>query len=133
MKITWGEKLGRPECPYLIRWMIVTKWGSVRIHHWRFGDDPRAKHDHQWNFITIVLRGSYADITPEGRELLRAGAIRFRSATHVHTVDTKGCWTLLLTGRPIREWGFWSYTKGGKFRWYKHNKYFYINGHHPCK
>lgn len=132
-KFIWNQYLGRRECPYMRRWVLNLGFVSIRLHRWYFGDDPRAHHDHQWNFVTIVLRGSYVDITPQGRELLKAGAIRFRRAEHRHTVDTKGCVTLLITGPKVREWGFFYRTKGGKSRFYKHNKYFYINGHHPCQ
>lgn len=38
------EPLGLPECPYVIRWRLETKWFSVRVHHWLAPDDDRAHH-----------------------------------------------------------------------------------------
>lgn len=122
------EKLGLPECPYVIRWRLETPIGSVRLHHWLGPDDDRALHDHPWWFITLVLRGGYTDCGAE-TDHLHAGSVRYRPALHRHTVvpDADGAWTLLITGPAVRAWGFWL---NGKFR--KANKWFLAYGHHPC-
>ncbi len=150
-----NEKLGLPGCEYLIRTRFETPWGSIRLHHWIGPDDDRAKHDHPWSFVTFVLRGGYTDASPcfacggngydavangafdcteckgtgEIREHLKAPAIQYRDAEHQHTVfpDDGGCWTVIVTGPKIRNWGFWV---NGKFR--SHRKYFWKFGHHPC-
>lgn len=128
-RFAWREKLGLPECPYIVRWRLETPIGSVRIHHWRGPDDMRAHHDHPWWFITMCFRGGYLDLSPDAIDKVRAGSVRFRHALHRHTVvpGPGGAWTLLITGRPQRNWGFW---KDGKFR--KANKWFASFGHHPC-
>src|SRR6266481_2310775 len=115
LRAAWAEKLGLPECPYVIRWRIEFPFGSVRVHHWLSSDDPRAFHDHPWWFITLVLKGGYADQHPGGWDHLGAGSVRFRPALHRHTVipDPGGAWTLLVTGRVVRPWGFW--PRGVKF------------------
>jgi hypothetical protein len=99
------------------------------VHHWLGSDDDRAFHDHPWWFLTFVVKGGYTDKTPDGDEILRAPAIRFRPALHQHTVTYMpgGAWTVLVTGPKARTWGFW---KDGKFR--KANRWFYRFGHHPC-
>ncbi len=127
--IRWAEKLGLPECPYVIRWRFELPLGSVRVHHWLGPDDDRAYHDHPWWFLTLVIRGGYTDKNPDGDEHLTAGTVRYRPALHRHTVvpDPGGAWTILLTGRPRRTWGFWL---DGRFR--KANKWFLAYGHHPC-
>jgi len=106
--VTWNEKLGKLECPYLIRWAITLVY-SLRLHHWIFGDEPRAFHDHPSWMIILVLWGGYTDVNPNGRERMTPGMIRFRPATYKHTVevDKGGCWTLVLFGRQTRNWGFW--------------------------
>lgn len=126
---SWAEKLGLPECPYVIRWKIETKLGSIRIHHWLGPDDDRAFHDHPWRFVTVVLKGGYTDRSPSGDDHLRAGSVRHRPALHRHTVvpDPGGAWTLIITGPKVRAWGFWL---DGKFR--KARKWFSSHGHHPC-
>jgi hypothetical protein len=116
-------------CPYVIRWRLETPWGSARLHHWLAPDDDRARHDHPWGFRTFVLWGGYTDSSPDGDEHLKAPATRYRPATHQHTVfpDPGGCWTIIVTGPKVRNWGFW--VKG---KFVKMNKYFLTYGHHPC-
>lgn len=128
--LKFNEHLGLPECPYVVRWRLETPWFSVRLHHWLAPDDDRAKHDHPWDFVTFVLWGGYVDSSPDGDEHLRAPAVRYRPATHQHTVfpDEGGAWTVVVTGPKIRSWGFWV---NGKF--IKMNKYFLKYGHHPCE
>jgi len=124
-----GEYLGLPECPYVRRWRIEFPFGSIRVHHWFSHDDSRAFHDHPWWFLTFAVKGSYTDVSRQGRDRLRPGSIRYRPALHQHTVYPApgGCWTILVTGRPRRKWGF--YPKG---RFVKANKWFLSYGHHPC-
>lgn len=129
VRVALREALGLPECPYVIRWRLEVPFGSLRVHHWLAPDDDRAFHDHPWWFATIVIRGGYTDRNPDGHDHLHAGSARFRPALHRHTVvpDAGGAWTILLTGPPVRAWGFW---KDGRFR--KANKWFAAYGHHPC-
>lgn len=129
LKFAWRERLGLPDCPYVIRWRLETPIGSLRVHHWLSSDDDRAVHDHPWWFLTFVVKGYYYDAGTRA-ELLQAPAIRFRPAKHQHTVypGRDGAWTILITGRPLRTWGF--YPKG---KFVKANKWFLTYGHHPCK
>jgi hypothetical protein len=129
---THREQLGKPECPYMERWILDFKLFSLRLHHWRFGDDPRAHHDHPWNFWVLVLWGSYVDVSPEGRELMPRWSLRYRKAEHQHTVETNGCWTFLICGPEKREWGFWLQNTLGRLVWFKAKRYFLKHGHHPC-
>lgn len=131
IKLEWAKPLGDPKCPYVRRWLLDCYFFSVRIHHWISSDDLRYPHDHPWWYLTIVLWGSYEDISPEGNRTLRAPAIAYFPATHKHSVKVgpKGAITFLLTGPERRTWGYWV---NGKFR--KRNKYFFEWGHHkpPC-
>lgn len=133
MNFLWGQKVGKPECPYLKRWVFDFGLFSIRLHKWNFGDDPRAFHDHPWNFVILVLKGSYIDVSPNGEELMSPGKIVYRKAEHRHTVKTKGCLTLLITGPEKRKWGFWVKNKSGKDIWFKAKRYFIKHNHHPCE
>ena len=128
--IIWGQKLGKPECPYMRRWVLNFYLFSVRLHHWYSSDDQRFAHDHPWNFITLVLKGSYEDITEDGSEMLTFGSIRYREASHKHKVKVakNGCWTFLITGSFSRRWGFWV-----KNKWIEQRRYFFKFGQHPCE
>ena len=122
------EKLGLSECPYMHRWVLDFGVFAIRLHRWFSSDDARAFHDHPWWFLTLVLWGGYTDVSPEGRDALGVGSVRFRPAHHKHTVEiSRPTWTLLVTGPPARRWGFWI---DGKLR--KRDKYFATHGHHPC-
>lgn len=126
----WRKALGKPECPYLHRWVAGLGLFSIRLHHWHSSDDTRHFHDHPWWFLTLVIKGSYHDVNPTGVKDMARWSVAYRPALHRHTVEVAngGCWTLLLTGPEIRFWGFW--VDGKKFK--KANKYFLEHGHHPC-
>jgi hypothetical protein len=128
-KIIWGERLGLAECPYMRRWVIDFGVFALRLHRWQGSDDSRAFHDHAWWFITLLLWGAYTDVSEQGDDTLTPGSIRYRPATHKHTVKIlePGTWTFLITGPVMRRWGFW--VKG---KLWKRDKYFAVNGHHPC-
>lgn len=143
--LEWRNPLGRPECPYVYRWLVGhNKLGSLRLHHWVGSDDPRATHDHPWWFLTFVLRGGYTDeslhidredLEFTGHDHLRAPSCRFRPAHHRHTVQTDpgGAWTLVITGPASRSWGFWTRRKDtGQLRFVRAVRYFFRHGHHPC-
>ena len=106
--IRWNEPLGLEGKPYMRRY-VVNMWAfSIRLHVWYAGDDTRYLHDHAFDFITLVLKGSYTDVTKNGNELLTAGSIRYRIAEHSHYVSKPKAptVTLLLCFRPRRKWGF---------------------------
>jgi hypothetical protein len=128
-QLRWNEPLGKPECPYAYRWVLNFGLFALRVHHFVRSDDKRHFHDHGWWFLTFVLKGSYVDVSPDGRDQLRAGSIRFRKATHKHYVEVPkgGVWTFLITGSNSRKWGFWI---GDKFK--RPLKYFDKYGHPPC-
>ncbi len=131
-QLRWREPLPNPKSPYLIRWAVIFSGFGVRLHHWLCGDDPRHFHDHPWWMLILVLKGSYTDVTPDGEEVLKAGRFYFRPAEHRHTVRLKDreCWTLLITGRKVRDWGF--YVKG-RTALMRPLRYFSRYGHHQCE
>ena len=129
IQVRWNEPLGEKECPYAYRWVFNFHFFAIRVHHFLRSDDKRYMHDHGWSFITCVLKGSYTDVSLDGKDLMKAGSVRYRKATHAHYVDVPdgGCWTVVLSGRSKRKWGFWV---DGKFK--RPLKYFHKFGHPPC-
>jgi len=103
---------------------------AIRIHHIMKPDRDRHMHDHPWWWISIVLRGSYVEITPnpDGAEvwpttasepvlghIRHTGSIAIKRPTDRHkiaVVPPGGVWTLFITGPKRQEWGF--YTETGK-------------------
>lgn len=130
--LTWGQLLGKKECPYARRWILDFKLFTLRVHHFYRSDDDRNYHDHPWWFLTFILKGSYTDESEKGHEVLRAGSFAFRRAEHRHTVRTTGVWTLLVTGPEKRTWGFWVKNKIGGMKFLRARRYFWKYGHHPC-
>lgn len=85
---------------------------SALLHFIARPDDDGAVHDHPWDFSSTVLCGGYLEQTADGadrrEERALPGLARMRRATDLHRIaevddDT---WTLVLTGRRVRDWGF---------------------------
>lgn len=116
---------------YLRRWKMRLPFGyRLMLHHILREDHDRCHHDHPWAFWTFGLRGWYIEDVmlthgvgrPYGyrMERMRPGRLRFRRPEHRHRIEAVapgGCWTLILRGRRVREWGFWS--RAG--RWVQHS------------
>lgn len=111
--------IGGADDPYLLRWYMIPRnpFVNVYLHKFLRSDDDRALHDHPWWFVSLILRGSYNEVTEAGTRHRRAGSIAFRPAEHRHRVQLDSnswvsdrefpCWTLIITGRRSRTWGFW--------------------------
>lgn len=131
-QIKWAELIGPEECPMMRRWVLVTPLGSVRLHHFLRPDHDRHPHDHPWWFVTLILKGGYLDRSIlDGEPVidrLTAGSIRFRPALHRHWVETHDSWSLVVTGRIRRQWGFW---ESGVFA--PVADYFRRYGYAPCQ
>ncbi len=133
-QLRWNEPLGEKDCPYAYRWVFIVFGFSFRIHHFLRSDDKRFLHDHAWWFLTFVLKGGYTDISlnsdnVEIKDTLTRFSFRYRPALHKHYVEVPkgGCWTMLITGKPFRNWGFWV---NGKLM--RPLRYFSRYGHPPC-
>lgn len=105
--------IGGAENPYLLRWYVIprNRWFNIYLHKLVRDDDDRALHDHPWWNLSIILKGSYYEVTPEAAGIWRRrGNVVLRSPTAAHRLFLPGweacCWTLFLTGPRIREWGF---------------------------
>lgn len=123
--------IGPKEDPYLIRYILIqTPLFSIYVHKLVRSDYERALHDHPWDFISLILKNGYSEEverfarfdTVDGSPLHvpqpyrmihknKAGQLLFRKGEHRHRVIiedlSKPGWTLVLTGRRKRKWGFW--------------------------
>jgi hypothetical protein len=121
MERTDAPDYDHPERNYLTRWRIVqTPWFGLYVHRID-GPDPRSTlHDHPWPFVTLVLKGGYAEdlgvratrggpITRRRPRAWRRGSIHRMRKTDAHTITSVTTWTLVLTGRrrPEPAWGYW--------------------------
>jgi hypothetical protein len=115
---------GRGRCPtYLYRWFVCrTRWFKVYLHKFVDDDWSLDLHDHPKRFISVGLKGSYWEWTPDSAitglgtvaKKYTAPWIRTFPAEHIHRLTIpKGstCWTLVIVLRGTREWGFWHLSR----------------------
>jgi hypothetical protein len=76
--------------------------------HCMTGSDKNVLHDHPWANTSLILEGKVADHTPIGVHYRGPGDMAYRRAEELHRLEVlEGpVWSLFLTGRKIREWGF---------------------------
>lgn len=122
------QVVGPTDKPYLKRWYLwpQNRWCNGYLHAFLRSDDDQEMHDHPWDFLTLILKGRYTEITPTTMVVRRAGAIAYRRATWRHRVELhtdrrdwtwqifsdgrpteRPCYTLVITGPRRRPWGFW--------------------------
>ena len=97
------------------RWQILkTSWFSIYFHGIYRKDDDKHLHDHPWNYISIILKGSFFEVYQHegGEQTIKClNAISFikRKATTFHkiyTLNTPAVYTLFITGKEHKEWGY---------------------------
>lgn len=103
--------VGGLDRPYMRRWHILPRnpFFNVYLHCFHRDDDDRARHDHPWVNMSILLSGRYREVTATGRKEYRAGHVICRRADYAHRVELingQRCWTLFVTGPKVRNWGF---------------------------
>lgn len=131
----------RDGSPYMRRWWLLERrvWLPLcaRLHHIQSSDDGRHMHDHPSWSISLILRGSYTEVTPKRqaqwpgidddphyqvRRVRRPGDIVFRrhaTDRHFLELNTPDVWTLFILGpNGKNHWGF--YTAEGKVPWEKY-------------
>lgn len=109
---------------YMRRWIFKHPWGTIRLHHILRSDEGRDFHDHPFSFLSIILWGSYVEVTPRVWDCMgevdvpvgevgeRKRWLNWRIAEECHRLELeKPVWTLVFSGRYRRDWGF--YTKDG--------------------
>lgn len=104
--------------PYLDRHFILKVKGRNAYLHRFWDSDPGVDlHDHPYFNISIVLKGEYLEHLQDNTIIRRkTGDIVYRTARTAHRIEIephwKGkVWTIFLTGKRTRDWGF--YTKTG--------------------
>ncbi|HWE50495.1 MAG TPA: hypothetical protein VG273_11920 [Bryobacteraceae bacterium] len=114
---------------YLYRWFLLkTRWFNIYLHHFVGDDWSLDLHDHPKRFISIGLLGSYVEWVPDSAivglgekfSIFKAPWIRTFPADHIHRLSmmrsggsngvpekVHDCWTLVITLKSVRPWGFW--------------------------
>lgn len=118
---------------YLWRlYLIETPFGGIKLHRIVRPDHDRAMHDHPWDFLSIVLRGGYTEAIDDGTFVPTANVAavfpwrRVRWASFHRAEDrhrivklerNRPAWTLVLSGRKRRPWGFVEHPGAPWERW----------------
>jgi len=107
---------------YMCRWVLETRWGTLRLHNILRSDDDRALHDHPWDFWSLILWGGYREFLPGllhsgngtyapigNQRWCGPGSLVKRSAADAHRIALVHgpAWTLVWTGPRVRRWGFY--------------------------
>jgi len=84
----------------------------VYLHHFIGGDVDRFLHDHPWNAVSLVLRGSYEEELLSTRiEWPRLRKVRWFNRINGETFHRicqvePDTWTLVFRGNRYKRWGF---------------------------
>lgn len=123
------ELIGPTDCPIMWRRTLVSvRLGKLLWHRFMPNASDKDCHDHPSSFVTVVLRGGYDDVQPDGTvDELRAPTIRFRPAEHAHVtkVGPEGATTFVVMGPKRRPWGFW--RDGRWWAWRAYERMFGLN------
>lgn len=99
---------------YLGRWILYVGGFTLRLHRFFKGDDARAPHDHPWSFWTFPLCDGYAELVPAPDGTLMGRWVRgwrwnYRPSSYQHIVadPPQPFYTVVVSGRKDRSWGFW--------------------------
>ncbi len=92
------------------RWeLIKTRWGSIWLHAIYKADVDKHLHNHPWDFRSIVLKGSYKELTQQGIQLQSPGKINVRDGSKYHKILellSPVVYTLFFASTPKRQWGY---------------------------
>jgi hypothetical protein len=119
----------------MYRWFLIprNKWINIYLHK-LVNPDLQDLHDHEYDNVSIVLKGGYFETTPVDKKdttrlyfkatktrFRKPGSIIFRRAEWAHRLSPlyRGageipyakpivvpCWSLFITFRRRRNWGF---------------------------
>jgi hypothetical protein len=85
-----------------------TRWFNIYLHQLNAPNWHDNCHDHPWNFVAVLLWRGYLE-RAEGRNVRRrVGSLLYRRAEFSHNVITPygTSWSLCITGKKSRDWGF---------------------------
>ena len=92
------------------RWQIIkTPWFSIYIHGIYAADEDKHLHNHPWDYISMVLSGSYIEKTNKNINFLSLGTITKRNGNDYHKIYkllSKSVYTLFIVGPVKRHWGY---------------------------
>lgn len=124
------HKIGPQDNIYLDRYTLLgTPYFSIKFHRIFRPDRQRDLHDHPWNFLSLIIKGCYTEITEDKRKSPDGCYDRvwfsFHKAEEFHRIDyvsKSPIWTLVFCGSKKRDWGFKITETGEWVQWEKYEK-----------
>lgn len=130
----FGTHTNNQEEAFLVRTIICrNRFFNIFIHRF-LKSDPETLHDHPWNFLSFIIRGSYIEeIESNGNRvyLIRSASNRrlaFRKATMFHRIKLFKQYsyrnapiTLCVTFNRQKSWNY--LTETGPVKWRKYLKH----------
>lgn len=105
--------------PYLTRYYLFwTPIFKVYYHIIHKSDRDRHLHDHPWPFFSLLLQGTYDEVTEKGTKTIRFFNMRLNPKKGHRLILKNPVHTLVFLGPAIRDWGF--LTEDG---WVQHDEY----------
>lgn len=98
--------------PYMRRYFLLGGHnrapGENARYHNILTSDLTDLHDHPWDFISVILNGTYIETTPTSEQTFGPGSVLIRKAEQLHrlTLPDGPVWTFIITGAVRRRWGF---------------------------
>jgi hypothetical protein len=106
--------------------LLATPWFNIYIHQILKSDEDAHFHDHPWNFLSYILKGSYherwtsypdhkweydtvwSSLPPQNLFKMKPRRVIRHHAQDAHsiTILTPEVWTLVFTSGRARVWGY---------------------------
>jgi hypothetical protein len=94
--------------------LLSTPWFNIYVHQICHSDRERDRHDHPWDYSSLILQGAYFEITKDLDSLQieiiprYAGDVIEHKAEEAHRINliTDEVWTLVVTSKTRRVWGY---------------------------
>src|SRR5258708_12932001 len=99
---------------YMRRYHLeYTRDRAIRFHHILASDPGSDLHDHPWDFVSVMLAGTYLEHTPSGTVRYEAPCVILRKAEQLHRLELVApAWTYVGCGRARRKWGYPTTRRG---------------------
>lgn len=92
------------------RWEIIkTPFGSIWLHAIYKPDADKHLHNHPWDFKSIILKGSYKELTEKGIVHQTPGKFNVINGENYHKildVESDVVYTLVFVTPTKRQWGY---------------------------
>ncbi len=109
MKLLVKKIVSRAGKVHFKRWrLLATPWLNIYIHGIYEKDEEAHMHDHPWNFLSIILSGGYVEQTEQGFSDRRFLNVKYCKADKTHRIFSlfNNTYTLVITGKKFRNWGY---------------------------